>query len=140
VVLRSQSFVKLAEYACWSGTFKEVAGQVVDPVADCSYNTTVIPVYRDNSLIVFYSISSSCGTVIPDNSLSSFIHFSIFLIHFLQDSGSPNGLSTEAFLAIVIAVPIVGVCILIAVVLLSVPKLRERVFPYRDRAYHLSAK
>lgn len=45
----------------------------------------------------------------------------------------PPGLSGGALLATVIIVPVAAVIIFIAIVLLATPKLRQRVFPHRDR-------
>lgn len=47
-----------------------------------------------------------------------------------------EGLSEQQLLAIEISVPVAALALIIVVVLLAVPSVRRKVFPFRDRAHH----
>jgi len=67
--------------------------------------------------------------------ISSYPRIQILLSHLLVVGGTGE-MDTGTFLAIVIAVPLAGVILIVAIILLVVPKTRRALFPYRDREHH----
>ena len=53
-----------------------------------------------------------------------------------EESSLIPGLSPNAALAVVIVVPIVLVLLVLAIVVVSIPSIRRKLMPYRDRQRH----
>lgn len=104
----------MASYSCFSGRFGQLSATASVPA--CVVSSPGSLVRGASSLQVVFSISNACAapvSLIP-------------------------GLPSTAALAVVIVVPIGAVLILVAIVLLAVPGLRTKVFPFRGRPYHRS--
>jgi len=107
--------VVVAQFGCSSGQFARVS--IVNATA-CEQDDIATSNLSSSELIyLFSSYTTSCG---PPVGPQSFI----------------PGLSFTAALAVVICAPLALLLAVVAVLLLAVPTIRQRLFPFRDRPFY----
>jgi hypothetical protein len=105
----SPSQLKVIDYSCQSGIFEHIQVVGTDP---CNPVTQTRALYGNSSMMVLFTYEDVCNS---------------------QDNQIFPGISSGASIGIIVVILVVLLAIIATIALVSVPSLRKRLFPHRDK-------
>ena len=141
------SLSQVMTYGCVNGTLSSVQTSFLSGALQDSctvYEST--PLYTNSSLAVLFKVSNKCDQSMTSHPLLALLSLLLLFLPSFSLSTScssppPLGIDDTTFLILVTVIPIVGVLLIATIiVVLTVPKLRARIFPYRDRTSTIAMK